>query len=330
MKKSRFSLIHRVLVFTLAVLFSGLPAQAANCSNTSTGLIPLTQLGMGTYQGFQGGLYPSGSNTRPAAHENDGIYLDRFVRPRDSNGNLNPNGTIVLLTVGMSNTKQESSVFIPLANADPMKNDKLKIVNGAEGGMSADKISDLSTQTAQQYWQYVEQQLTQANVTGAQVQAVWLKEADDVPLSTFPEDALRLKSELASIARIIKQKYPNTQMIFLSSRSYGGYADSQATRGEPVSYQTGFADKWLIEDQINGDPELNYDSRKGEVKAPWLSWGAYIWADGLTVRNDGLFYECSDFQADGTHPATGARNKITNLLLDFFKTDTVAKRWFLK
>ncbi len=119
-------------------------------------------------------------------------------------------------------------------------------------------------------------------------------------------------------------------MIFLSSRAYGGYANSQATRGEPVSYQTGFADKWLIEDQINGDPNLNYNPNLGAVKAPWLSWGAYFWADGLTVRNDGLFYECSDFQSDGVHPATGARNKVANQLLDFFKTDTVAKRWFLK
>lgn len=333
MKESRFSLIQQVLVFTLAVLISGLPVQAANCSNTSTGLIPLTQLGTGTYQGFTGGLYPSGNNTRPAAHESDGIYLNRFIRPRDQNGNLNQNGMIVLLTIGMSNTTQESSVFIPLANADPMKNDKLKIVDGAEGGMSADKIHDLTTQTAQEYWQYVEQQLANANVTGAQVQAVWLKEADDIPLTTFPADALKLKSELADIARIIKQKYPNTQQIFLSSRSYGGYANtgSAARRGEPVSYQTAFADKWLIEDQINGDPNLNYNPNLGAVKAPWLSWGAYFWADGLTPRiYDGLFYECSDFQSDGVHPATGARNKVANQLLDFFKTDTVAKRWFLK
>ncbi|MGI8786739.1 MAG: hypothetical protein ACR2HG_03115 [Pyrinomonadaceae bacterium] len=330
MKKTRFSLIRQLFVFVLVLTFFGLPAEAANCSNTSTGLIPLTQLGAGTYQGFTGGLYPFGSNLRPTAHELAGIEQSYQVRPRDGKGLPKPNGKIVLLTIGMSNTTQESSVFIPLANADPQKSDKVTIIDGAQGGMSADKISDLTTQTAQQFWLVVAQRLAAANLTAKQVQVVWLKEADDVPLLTFPANALRLKSELQLIAQIIKQKYPNTRMIFLSSRSYGGYADSQPTRGEPVSYQTGFADKWLIEDQINGSPDLNFDARLGEVKAPWLSWGAYLWADGTTPRNDGLFYVCSDYQSDGVHPATGARNKIANLLLDFFKTDSIAKRWFLK
>ena len=331
MKKSCFKRICKVFSFVLILIFSGVPAYAANCGNTSTGLIPLTQLGAGTYRGFTGGLYASGSNLRPTAHELAGLEESYGVRPRDAKGLIKPNGKIVLLTIGMSNTTQESSVFIPLANADPLKSEKVTLVDGAQGGMSADKISDLTTQTAQQFWQVVEQRLANANVTAKQVQVIWLKEADDKPLLTFPEDALRLKTELADIARIIKQKYRNVRMIFLSSRSYGGYADNQATRGEPVSYQTGFAVKWLIEDQISGDPELNYDVRRGDVKAPWLSWSAYLWADGTTPRNDGLFYLCSDYRSDGIHPApNGAREKIADQLLNFFKTDTIAKRWFLK
>ena len=331
MKKRRFQTIYQFFAFLLVLLISGIPIQAANCSNTSTGLIPLTQLGAGTYQGFTGGLYPFGSNLRPTTHELAGIEQSYQVRPRDAKGLPRPNGKIVLLTIGMSNTTQESSAFIPLANADPQKSEKVTLVDGAQGGMSADKISDLTTQTAQEFWQVVEQRLANANLTAKQVQVVWLKEADDQPLTTFPADALRLKSELKLIAQIIKQKYPFARMIFLSSRSYGGYANSVATRGEPVSYQTGFADKWLIEDQLNGDPALNYDARLGEVKAPWLSWGAYLWADGTTPRaGDGLFYLCSDYQSDGVHPATGARDKIANQLLNFFKTDSIAKRWFLK
>ena len=85
----------------------------------------------------------------------------------------------------------------------------------------------------------------------------------------------------------------------------------------------------MIKQQINGAPELNYDPAHGTVRAPWLSWGPYLWADGLNPRSDGLTYACSDFQSDGTHPAPdGAREKVAQMLLNFFKTDSVARLWF--
>ncbi len=317
--------------FIFSLLVSALPARAANCANISTGLVPITQLGTGMYLGFQGGLYPSGSNLLPTAHEAAGLLQSYLIRPRDAKGLPKPNGKIVLLSIGMSNTTQEYSTFRTMANGDPLKSQKVVIVDGAQGGMSADRIYDLNTSTAQQFWQTVAQRLTTAGVTAKQVQAVWLKQADADPLLTFPADAQQLKSELVAIAQILKQNYPNLRAIYLSSRIYGGYADSQPTRGEPVSYQTGFAVKWLIEDQINGSADLNFDARLGEVKAPWLAWGPYIWADGTTPRSDGLFYVCSDYQSDGVHPApNGAREKVASRLLDFFKTDGIAKRWFLK
>ena len=43
------------------------------CDCTSTNLVPLTELGAGTYMGVEGGLYPGGSNDRPAAHETAGL-----------------------------------------------------------------------------------------------------------------------------------------------------------------------------------------------------------------------------------------------------------------
>ena len=50
----------------------------------------------------------------------------------------------------------------------------------------------------------------------------------------------------------------------------------------------------LVEEQIKGSKELNFDPKKGEVKAPWLSWGPYLWANGKTKNADGLFYEIDD------------------------------------
>src|SRR3954471_22707942 len=41
---------------------------AANPARETTGMVALTDLGKGTYKGEQGGLYPGGVNTMPAAH----------------------------------------------------------------------------------------------------------------------------------------------------------------------------------------------------------------------------------------------------------------------
>src|SRR5687767_14157257 len=78
----------------------GAPAAAAAS-------VPLNDLGPGTYLGFQGGLYPNGSNNMPAAHRSAGINKALRVRPVDTNGTPNPNGKYVLLSIGMSNTTQE-------------------------------------------------------------------------------------------------------------------------------------------------------------------------------------------------------------------------------
>src|SRR5262245_26563370 len=78
---------------------------------SSTGLIPLTELGTGTHQGFEGGLYSGGSNTPPPAHLAAGLAQANLVVPRGVTGSPDPNGWIVMITVGMSNTAHESGVF---------------------------------------------------------------------------------------------------------------------------------------------------------------------------------------------------------------------------
>jgi hypothetical protein len=53
--------------------------------------------------------------------------------------------------------------------------------------------------------------------------------------------------------------------------------------------------RWLIQDQIAGQPELNYDPARGAVKSPLLLWGPYLWADGEMPRKaDGLTYLLED------------------------------------
>ena len=84
-------------------------AVASRCSVTSTGRIPLNDLGTGLYAGEVGGLYPGGSNQRLLSHD---LALDRVGRilRRDAQGNPDaPFGKIVLMSVGLSNTTQEGN-----------------------------------------------------------------------------------------------------------------------------------------------------------------------------------------------------------------------------
>lgn len=317
-------------ITALLVLLSVWRAAASDCSKTSVGLVPLTDLGAAEYKGYQGGLYPGGSNTRPVDHENAGLEISRSIRPLGANGQAEANGRIVLLSIGMSNTTQEFSTFKPLADSDQDKNSKLMIVDGAQGGMTAADISNLNSSKGQQFWLTIDSRLAQSALTPAQVQIAWVKEADARPTEGFPEYPNKLKSELALIAQILKTRFPNIKLAYFSSRTYGGYA-STTLNPEPYAYESGFAVKWLIEDQINGAMNLNFDPSRGEVRAPWMAWGPYLWADGMTPRSDGLVYHCSDFVDDGTHPApNGARNKVADMLLSFFKTDSTAVEWFLE
>jgi hypothetical protein len=296
---------------------------------STTGLVPLDELGRRTYQGRQGGLYPGGSNERPARHEEAGRALAREVRPLDREGRPAADGKIVLLSIGMSNTTQEFSVFQSLANSDPDRNPRLAIVDGAQGGMAANVVSRPDSPRGAQFWQTVADRLARAGVTPAQVQVAWIKQADPGPTAPFPDVARTLQGELETIVRLAKEKFPNLRLAYLSSRTYGGYATTPLNP-EPFAYESGFAVKWLIEKQIDGSPELNYSAARGPGRAPWLSWGPYLWADGTKARRDGLSYARSDFAQDGTHPAPGgARDKVARRLLDFFKSDPTARPWFL-
>jgi len=324
-------------VVTLEEVRANLPAflakraagGAGRSPKTSTGLVPLNDLKTGTYKGKEGGLYPGGSNDRPAAHEEAGLRLARSIRPLDAQGQPSADGKVVLLSVGMSNTTQEFSTFKPMADADPAKNPRLVIVDGAQGAMTANVVSKPESPPGKRFWATVDQRLEAAGVTRNQVQVAWIKQADPAPRGTNFEYALTIEDEHRQIVQILKQRFPNLALCYLSSRIYGGYATT-GLNPEPYAYEGGFSVKWLIEKQLSGDPDLNFDPARGAVKAPWLAWGPYLWADGQNPRSDGLTYDLTDLRPDdGTHPAIPGRWKVARQLLDFVKNDSTARIWFL-
>ncbi len=301
-----------------AAVLAASPAAAQNCAATSTGAVPLSDLADGAYQGFPAGLYPGGVSHRPAAHDAAGLAGAAQVVPRDASGAPSPSGRIVLLSLGMSNATQEWSAFQQLVAGDATLNPRLLVVDGAIGGQTAQVISDPNAP----YWSAVQQRVAQAGATAQQVQVVWLKTANAQPTMGFPGWALALRDQLVDVARIVADEFPQCRLLYVSSRTYGGYATAPLNP-EPWAYESGFAFKWLVEEQIAGNPLL----APGE--APWIAWGPYLWADGLVPRADALTWECSDFASDGVHPALSGRQKVAALLDDFFRTDATARSWFL-
>src|SRR5205085_8298511 len=124
-----------VTAFALAlVVASATAARASNCAGTSTGMIPLIDLGTGLYHGYPGGLYGAGSNVRPPAHDAAGIAIANALGPLDTLGAPDPAGRIVLISIGMSNCTQEFSTFVPIANADPQRDPHVRVIDCALGG----------------------------------------------------------------------------------------------------------------------------------------------------------------------------------------------------
>ncbi len=300
-----------------------------NVPNTTTPMTALTDLGTGTYQGYEGGLYPNGSNVRPASHDSDGVGFALGIQPLDSNGNPSPTGKYVLMAIGESTAQQEFSRFLPIANADPAKNPALVLVNGAQGGATPNNF----TSTTSAYWSTVlNNYLPQNGVTAKQVVAIWMEDTDGITTGSFPSDMTTMQSQYETMMQTMLQLFPNLKMVYFSSRVYGGYSNGMATLidPEPYAYEAGFAVKWAIGDQLNGNANLNYNAKNGPVVAPWMSWGPYYWANGMLGRADGLEWDCADFSPDGTHPAsTYGQLKVATALLNFLKTDDTTTPWYL-
>lgn len=298
------------------------PPPATGCAATSVGLTPINDL-TGTYLGQPGGLYPGG-NARPPLHESAGLALARAVGPLAPNGTPNAAGRYAMVSIGMSNTTQEFVVFKQFADTNALKDTRLVVVDGAQGGMVASDWANAGCNC----WSVLNQRLTQAGVTANQVAVVWVKLSEGQPQGIWPGELLQLKTNVSTVLQRLRTRMPNLRLAYLSSRIYAGYAVT-SLNPEPFAYRTGFAMRWVIEDQLNGVPGLNYDPLRGAVTAPWVAWGPYLWADGLRTRSDGLTWACSDMEADGTHPSTTGERKVAQLLLDFVRQDATAREWFL-
>lgn len=293
---------------------------------TSVGLKPLTEMtAEDRYKDEDGGLYGGGKNEPAVGHAAAAKKETAKIVPLDAEGQPSSDGKIVLVSISMSNATQEFSTFKRIADAEEQKSPRLTIVDCAQGGQAMAQWASPGARP----WEEAQRRITSAGVSAKQVQIAWVKLANVRPTGELSQHGRKLYDDTLAVLQIAKTKFPNLRIAYLGSRIYAGYAGGDLNP-EPYAYESAFVVRWLIQDQIKGNAELNFDPERGTAKAPLLLWGPYFWADGLTPRSgDGLIWKRDDLGPDGTHPSNSGREKVANMLLTFFKTDANAKAWFI-
>jgi len=297
------------------------PAAVTGQRKAPERLIPLTDLGTdGRHEGQDGGLYGGGRNTPPDAHRKAAEAQLARIRPLNSKGEPDDDGTIGFVAISMSNATQEFARFKQVADASPLKSPRVTIVDCAQGGQAMAEWAPPSARP----WEVAKQRLAAAKLAPAQVQVAWIKLANKVPSGSLEEHGRKLEKDTLAVLHNARALFPNLRIVYLGSRTWGGYA-SGGLNPEPYAYESAFPARWLIQRQIQGDAELAL------ARSPLLLWGPYLWAEGTKGRKvDDLVWKREDFVADGVHPSDSGRQKVADLLMDFLTTDPLAKTWFAK
>jgi hypothetical protein len=323
--KLKYTLLFRlpviVAVATGAFVATGLPKP-----HQGSGSKPLCDMSATeTYKGEDGGLYGKGRNTPPDPLRTAANAELAKIQPLDADGNPSKNGRIVFVSISMSNATQEFSYFKQVADVDPAKSPSTTIIDCAQGGQAMAEWVDPNGGP----WREADRRIAAARISPKQIQVAWIKLANKVPRGDLKEHGKKLEFDTQAVVQNAKARFPNLRIAYLSSRIYGGYARGPLNP-EPYAYEGAFAARWLILDQMAGNKALNYDAKRGEVRAPLLIWGPYLWADGTNPRkSDGLVWKPEDLGPDGVHPSPSGRAKVAGLILNFCKTDPFAKSWFV-
>lgn len=317
------TVLRSLFAAALFALIGLVPARLAHAQGCAT-CVPLDDLTGPVYRGRAPGLYDGGTNAPPAAHAALALSAASQVVPRDTTGAPSAAGLIGWLSIGMSNTNQEWAAFEFVEDSRLARNPRLVLVNGAEGGKSADVIVN----PTDPFWTHVGTKIVAAGLRPEQIQVVWLKEARGaVPDTSFPVAADSLRLFLHDIVRDLKSRFPNLSLCYVSSRTYGGWT-TNPQRGEPLSYETAFAFRDLIRDQANGDPTLNADPDVGAVVAPVLLWGPYLWIRGNTPRaSDGATWPIGDVETDLIHPSPSGESKVAVMIAHWLAGEPSAAPW---
>lgn len=298
---------------------------------TDTICIPLNEMGDTTYRGFQGGFYPNGATTPQGQYAADLDSINKTIWGLDTAGNRkNKAGTIVIGGVGVCLSGAPVN-GLRRRKRNPIAIQNINFVNFEYGGAAYQYVADPNST----YWQHVALKMPSQNTTYKQVQMLWLTSDDSTSITDFPQRPLIAKENIKAAVRTLKIKFPNLKIVYFVGRPYTYNLSDTTGTGKimnsrsrnPAPYHQGWAEKWALEDQINGDPGLAY---KGpNAVAPILTWGAYEWTQGKLPNADGFTWYPSDTR-DGLHPTDGGKDKIAQYFWNFLTTDPYTTQWYLR
>jgi len=331
------------------------PAKSASGSVTiattpfsATPLVDFTpgQLYLGQFSGM---LY-DGSNSAPADQIAAGMAAAAAVQPLDINGNPSASGKIGLISLGMSEAYDEwcdgssctsYSFTGQAASNSGVNHSTLVILDGATSGTNTTSWvcpygdCPLGTTAPNWYDRVLNDILIPAGVTEAQVQVVWIQEANPGPtwFPTLPSssaDAYAFEYYLGQVLHALKIRWPNVQQVFISSRIYAGYANTNQSP-EPYAYEYGFGVKRLINQQMLQRDTGAIDPFVGDLLTgvPWIDWGPYLWGNDSNnlPGSSALNWAPDDFSPDGIHPSSYGVTQVGGALLNFF-LNSPSTPWF--
>ena len=211
-KVTKFSVLLTILLCATA--------NAADCSITSTGNIP---------------LYPSIFVPRTAEEQSAALAAVNSI----------PAGRSVTLSIGMSNAKGIWDTFVKDAEADALKNSEVVVLNGAHaGGATQGWIDTSSTKT----WGELEEDFANAGVTRQDITVIWFMNHNAVGHTTVEEYSTTLEGDAREVLDLFAVEFPNLKIVWLQPMIYAGYSTASGGQ-EPHAYENALVDQRLMVDQ---------------------------------------------------------------------------------
>jgi hypothetical protein len=299
-------------------------SQSNSAATNTTTMIPINDLGTGTFNGYTGGLYPGGLNHPTGSYATDLLKICHNITPLDTFGNPSAkNGKVLFVSLGWSTCGRNMRALEGKTTGNPLTNPKLLLVALTSGGGLA-RVNNIMNPN-DPYWNKVAALLKDSNASFRQVQIIYLETEDSTHNVSFPGRPLVVKSDLQTCFRVFEQKFPNVKVVYLLARTTTFGSHEHFINTEPCPYYFGWACKWAIEDQINGVAGTAY---KGKNKvSPIITWGFYQWADSIPRTTDGFSWIESE-TSDGLHANLRGQDSLSGRFQHFLLTDKYAKGWY--